>query len=106
MAAVAVLGVGAAGAAYAVGGGSEEQVTGPDAEQASQAALDAVGGGTVTEVEYQDSDGAGTYEVEVEQADGSQVEVHLDDAFQEVGAAADDDTGEGPEGDDDGEGAG
>jgi hypothetical protein len=70
--------------------------------------LDAVGGGTVTEVEFQDGDGAGTYEVEVKQADGSQVEVHLDGAFEKVGTAADDDAGEGPDDDDgdDGEGAG
>lgn len=92
---VAVLAAGGAGIAYAVGGGgeSEERVTGPDAERAKAAALDAVGGGTVTEVEYQEAGGAGAYEVEVERDDGSQVEVHVDAGFDTVGTAADDDSG-------------
>lgn len=103
-AAVAALGAGGVGIAYAVGGGdSEEQVTGPDAEQAKSAALDAVGGGSVTEVEYQDNDGAGLYEVEVQRADGSQVEVHLNGQFDSVGTAGDDDTGS-ESNDDDGAG--
>jgi hypothetical protein len=93
-AAVAVLAAGGVGIAYAVGGGdSEEQVTGPSAEKAEAAALDAVGGGTVLEAEYQEAGGAGVYEVEVERPDGSQVEVHIDDQFQPVGTAADDDSG-------------
>jgi hypothetical protein len=45
----------------------------------------------VLEVEQQDGDGAGTYEVEVRRADGSTVEIHLDSVFQPVGTAADDD---------------
>jgi uncharacterized membrane protein YkoI len=104
-AAVAALAAGGVGIAYAVDGGgdSEEQVTGPDAERAKQAALDATGGGTVSEVEFQDSDGAGQYEVEVQRDDGSQVEVHLNDQFEQVGTAADDDTGSDSE-DDDGAG--
>ena len=99
---VGALGVGGAGAAYAVGGGgSEEQVKGPDAKTAESAALEAVGGGTVTEVETQDGDGAGVYEVEVKRDDGSQVEVHLDKQFNPVGTQADDDSGEGPDDDKD-----
>ena len=92
-AAVAVLAAGGAGIAQAVGGGSEEQITGPAAEQAKAAALKEAGGGTVTEIEGQDGDGAGVYEVEVRRDDGSQVEIHLDAQFQPVGTAADDDTG-------------
>jgi hypothetical protein len=93
-AAIAVLAAGGVGIAYAVGGGdSEEQVTGQSAEKAEAAALDAVGGGTVLEAEYQESGSAGFYEVEVRRPDGSQVEVHLDDQFQPVGTAADDDSG-------------
>lgn len=97
---VAVLAAGGAGIAYAVGGNSEEQVTGPDAERAKSAALDAVGGGAVTEIEHQESGGAGVYEVEVQRDDGSQVEVHIDGSFDSVGTAADDDSGSGE--DDDG----
>jgi uncharacterized membrane protein YkoI len=97
------LAAGGLGVAYAVGGDSEEQVTGPNAEKAKAAALKAVGGGTVSEVERQDGDGGGFYEVEVTRADGSQVEVHLDARYAPVGQAADDDTGSGS--DDDGAGA-
>jgi len=91
--AAAALAAGGVGIAYAVGGDSEEQVTGPKADKAKRAALDAVGGGKVLEVERQDGDGAGVYEVEVERPDGSQVEVHVADDFQPVGTAQDDDTG-------------
>ena len=93
VAAVAVLAAAGAGIAKAVGVGGGEQVTGPTAEQAKAAALKAAGGGTVLEVEGQDGDGAGVYEVEVRRADGSQVEIHLDAAFEPVGTQADDDNG-------------
>ena len=63
--AVVVLAAGGIGIAYGVGGESEEQVTGPNAEKAKAAALEQVGGGTVLEVEKQDGDGDGVYEVEV-----------------------------------------
>ena len=65
VASVAVLAAAAAGIAKAVGVGGGEQVKGPAAEQAKAAALKAVGGGKVLEVEGQDGDGAGVYEVEV-----------------------------------------
>jgi hypothetical protein len=90
----AVLVAGGAGIAFAVGGESEEQVTGPDADKAGAAATKVVGGGSVTEVEYQDNDGEGLYEVEVQRPDGSQVEVHLNGSFEPLGTAADDDSGE------------
>ena len=45
-------------------------MTGPNAEQAKAAALDMVGGGTAAEIELQDGDGAGVYEVEVLKDDG------------------------------------
>lgn len=100
-AAVAALGVGGAGAAYGVSGsGSEERVTGPDAKKAEAAALDAVGGGTVTEVEHQDGDGAGVFEVEVKRDGGSQVEVHIDESYNSVGQAPDDDSGKDEKGED------
>ena len=103
-AALAAAGVGVA-SAIGGGGDSEEQVTGPDAEKAKSAALDATGGGTVSEVEYQEAGSAGFYEVEVIRDDGSQVEVHLDDQYQPVGTEADDDTGSETDDDDAGEGA-
>ena len=91
--ALVVLAAGGIGIAYGVGGESEEQVTGPNAEKAKAAALEQVGGGTVLEVEKQDGDGDGVYEVEVERPDGSQVEVHVSGQFDSVGTAADDDSG-------------
>jgi Peptidase propeptide and YPEB domain len=100
---IAALAAGGAGIAYAVGGDDDEQVTGPSAEKAKAAALDAVGGGTVLEVERQDGDGEGAYEVEVERPDGSQVEVHVSGQYDALGTAADDDRGGGPDDDDDGE---
>ena len=91
-AAVAMLvAFGAAGIAYANGGDSEEQLTGPDAEKAKSAAIAAVGGGTVSEVERDDGNGTGAFEVEVTREDGSQLEVHLDSDYNVVGRQADED---------------
>ena len=67
---------------------SDQQLTGEDRKRAEAAALEAVGGGTVTEVEAGD-DGA-AYGVEIRLADGSQVEVQLDAAFNVTGTEADD----------------
>jgi len=94
VASLAVLAAAGAGIANAIGVGDCEQLSGPTAEQAKAAALKAAGGGTVLEVEGQDGDGAGVYEVEVRRADGSEVEVHLNAAFEPVGTVADDDKGE------------
>jgi uncharacterized membrane protein YkoI len=95
-AAVAMLvALGGAGIAYANAGDSEEQVTGPDAQKAKSAAIAAVGGGTLTEVERDDGDDgygtSGVYEVEVTREDGSQLEVHLDGDYNVVGQEADED---------------
>jgi uncharacterized membrane protein YkoI len=95
-AAVAMLvALGAAGIAYANAGDSEEQVTSPDADKAKSAAIAAVGGGTITEVERDDGDDgygtSGVYEVEVKRDDGTQVEVHLDGDYNAVGQEADED---------------
>ncbi len=87
-----LLALGGAGIAYANATDSEEQLTGPDAQKAKSAAIDAVGGGTLTEVERDDGDdGYGTsggYEVEVTREDGSlarfvvdKVERYAKDAF-------------------------
>jgi hypothetical protein len=91
-AAVAMLiALGGAGIAYANGGDSEEQLTGPNAEKAKSAAIEAVGGGTVSEVERDDGSGTGAFEVEVTRNDGSQLEVHLDGDYNVVGQQADED---------------
>jgi hypothetical protein len=104
--AVVALAAGGIGIAQAVGGDSEEQVTGPSADKAKAAALERVGGGTVLEVERQDGDGSGVYEVEVQRDDGSQVEVHVSGNYDPVGTAADDDSGSSEdEGNEEGEGS-
>lgn len=100
--AVAVLAVGGAAIAGAAGGGGDDDATdkpiaGKALDRASAAALAETGGGKVTETEVGDEEGA--YEVEVTRADGSQVDVHLDQDFNVIGSAADDDGGPG---DDDG----
>ena len=56
------------------------------------------GGGEVTETEIGD-DGA-AYEVEITLADGSQVEVNLDEDFVVTGSTPDDDSSDGDEDDD------
>jgi uncharacterized membrane protein YkoI len=87
-----LLALGAAGIAYANGTDSEEQVTSPEADKANRAAIAAVGGGTVTEVERDDGYGtSGVYEVEVTRDGGSQLEVHLDGDYNVVGQEADED---------------
>ena len=92
-AAALVLGVGS-GAAIAAGGadaddGNEVPITVDALDRASAVALEATGGGTVTETEEGDEDSY--YEVEVTLEDGSQVDVQLDEAFNVVGSEADDD---------------
>ncbi|NQX12744.1 PepSY domain-containing protein [Microbacteriaceae bacterium VKM Ac-2855] len=60
-----------------------DDLTGTELEQASAAALAATGGGTVAEAERSD-DADHRYEVEVTLADGTDVDVELDDAFSVV----------------------
>jgi uncharacterized membrane protein YkoI len=67
---------------------SDRPLSGADRDRAVAAALDAIGGGTVTEVEIGD-DGA-AYGVEIRADDGSQVEVMLDGDFTVIGTEADD----------------
>ena len=89
----AVLALGAGGVAVAAGGGDDAAegpdvaISGSDLDKASAAALDATGGGTVTETEQGDEESY--YEVEVTMADGSQVDVQLDRGFDVVGRSAD-----------------
>ena len=75
--------------AVAQSGDDDQPITGPALEQATKAALDYTGGGTVTETEVGD-DGA-AYGVEVRLDDGRQVEVNLDGNFNVIGQENDDD---------------
>ncbi len=75
--------------AVAQGGDDDQPITGPALEQATKAALEHTGGGTVTETEIGD-DGA-AYGVEVRLDDGHQVEVNLDENFNVIGQENDDD---------------
>lgn len=74
-----------AGGAVAVASGDDEgpSVTGPAADRAVEAALEATGGGRANAVERDSEDGA-TWEVEVTRPDGTTVDVRLDEAFQVV----------------------
>ena len=87
---VVVAGGLSAGIAIAAGVGDDDQpLTGSTLDQASAAALALTGGGRVLETEVGD-DGA-AYGVEVRLADGSVVEVSLDENFQVIDKAEDDD---------------
>ena len=68
---------------------ADEQASGPRADAAARAALEAVGGGKVLEVETAD-EGMSGFGVEVERPDGSYVEVNLDQDLQVVGMESDD----------------
>ena len=85
------LAVVAGGAGFAIAGGGDEQpLSGSDLGQATAAALEHTGGGTVVETEVGD-DGA-AYGVEIRLDDGSVVEVALDERFQVIGEGSDDDS--------------
>ena len=88
-----VLGAGAAvalaaaiaggGVAIASGDDGEERVTGPQAEAATAAALDATNGGKANAVERDGENGA-TWEVEVTKPNGRTVDVRLDENYKVV----------------------
>ena len=86
---LAVIG-GGTGIAIATGAADDDQqLTGSALEQATAAALEHTGGGTVIETEAGD-DGA-AYGVEIRLEDGRVVEVSLDQDFDVIGDEADDD---------------
>jgi uncharacterized membrane protein YkoI len=93
--AIAALGAGGAAIAGAASGGDDDggdkAITGTALDRASAAALQATGGGKVTETEVGDEESY--YEVEVRQPDGSQVDVQLDRGFNVVGNTADHEDG-------------
>ena len=71
------------------GGPDGGPLSGSTLQRAVDAALEATGGGTVTEAEF--ADDGGTYSVEVRRGNGSHVEVKLDENFNVLGQGADDD---------------
>jgi hypothetical protein len=80
-AAAAALLAGISGAGITVAAGDDEgRVTGPEADAAVAAALQATGGGRANAVERDSEDGA-TWEVEVTRPDGSTVDVRLDEKY-------------------------
>jgi uncharacterized membrane protein YkoI len=93
-ASVVVVGGASAGIAIAAGGGDDDEteapITGPALSQASEAALDHTGGGRVSDTEVGDEESM--YEVEVTRADGSQVDVQLDENFTVVSSEGDDES--------------
>ncbi len=88
----------AGGTVAIASGDSDENITGPQADKAVDAALEATGGGTANSVEL-DSENGAKWEVEVTKADGTTVDVRLDDNYEVVVIEGDD---ESPD-DDDGE---
>ena len=92
LALVAVAALAAGGAAIAGAAGGDDDATdtpigGGALDHATAAALEHTGGGKVTETEAGDEEG--DYEVEVTRADGSQVDVHLDEGFRVLGQESD-----------------
>ncbi|MEE6140347.1 PepSY domain-containing protein [Mycobacterium sp. 050128] len=91
------IGIGVAGAAVLGGVGlgvfvavaDDGEVTGPAADQARAAAVQAVPG-KAGKVEKESNEGAAYYGVLVTKTDGSRVEVHLDQGFRFVGTEAPD----------------
>ena len=87
----AVLAIGAAGVGVAVAGGesgyAKEQVSGPGADRAREAAL-AHHPGTANSVE-RDSENGATWEVEVTGTDGKTVDVRLDENYKVVAVEGD-----------------
>ena len=81
-AAVATIG-GVAVAGNGDDGPASHQYTQEQADAATEAALEATGGGTANSVETDNEDGA-TYEVEVTKPDGTTVDVRLDENFEVV----------------------
>ena len=90
------LSAGGVGAAVAAGGGEDarEQVSGPAADRAREAAL-AHHPGTANAVE-RDSENGATWEVEITGKDGKTVDVRLDENYKVMAVEGDgEDQGEG-----------
>jgi hypothetical protein len=84
---VAAVAIGAGIASAQPDDGEGTPITGEALTKASQAALAFTGGGSVTGTEVGDEESY--YEVEVTKADGTQVDVQLNDNFLVVGSKSD-----------------
>ncbi len=94
------LAIGGGTAAWAVAGDDDgPSVTGPEADRAVAAALQATGGGKANSVERDSEDGA-TWEVEVTKPDGNTVDVRLDASFAVVVIEGDSEAPDSDSGDD------
>jgi hypothetical protein len=83
--------LGAAGIGVALAGPDNDQpVTGPAADKARSAAIQAIPGGTAGKVEKETNEGAAYYGVTVSKPDGTKVEVHEDQNFKVLGTEAPD----------------
>ena len=80
---VLALAAGGAGTAIATSNDSEGGATGPQADQATAAALKLTNGGHANSVE-RDSENGATWEVEVTKPDGNTVDVRLDQNYKVV----------------------
>jgi hypothetical protein len=80
---VLVAAVAGGGVAIASGDDGDANVTGPQAEAATAAALDATHGGKANAVERDGENGA-TWEVEVTKTNGKTVDVRLDENYKVV----------------------
>jgi uncharacterized membrane protein YkoI len=88
---VAIIG-GGTGMALAGSNGESDDggpLSGSTRDKAVTAALDATGGGTISEAEH--ADDGGTYSVEVVTDSGRHIEVKLDDNYKVIDQGSDDD---------------
>lgn len=85
---------GALSVAAATDDDGDQNVSGPDADRATQAALGYTHGGTANSVE-RDSENGATWEVEVTKKDGTTVDVRLDAQFKLVVIEGDSDAADG-----------
>lgn len=83
VAAVAATAALAGGTVAVASGDSEGDVTGPQADRAVRAALEATDGGTANTVELDNENGT-KWEVEVTRTDGSTVDVRLSDNYDVI----------------------
>lgn len=86
----AALVLGGTGIAFAAtdGFGRSDALSGSDLERASAAAIDEIGGGTVTSAE-RDDDGLKLYELDLLGSDGTEYEVRLDADFAVISVDSD-----------------
>jgi len=86
--AAVIVALGAGGAVWATAANADPSVQGADRDRVGNAAVQAVGGGTVLDVETSDDAGE-AYEVEVRKADGAEVDVVLDKDLKVLSQGAD-----------------